>query len=358
MKVLALNSSPRSGKESYTVMMLNPLVEGMREGGADVEVVNLREKKIRNCIGCFTCWTKTPGLCIHKDDMTLELFPKLMACDLAIYATPLYYHTINATMSAFMERTLPMALPFFEQDADGKTFHPLRNKIPASVFLSVCGFPEASEFNAMLEFFIRTRHKDTTAVAAICRAGASLLSSPMLEDKTKDVLEATKQAGRELVKTMKIAPETMARITQPLGDVQSFGKMGNIYWKTCIAEGVTPKEFNDKKMVPRPGNLEEFMLIFTYGLNAKAVGDKKVQLQMKFSGDINDSCYFTMEKGRVESKQGTCEKPDLTIDTPFDVWMDIITRKADGAKMLMEQKYKVQGDLMLMMKLFQSEQSA
>lgn len=58
MKVLAVNSGPRSGEESYTVTMLNPLVEGMREAGADVEIVNLREKKIRYCIGCFTCWTK------------------------------------------------------------------------------------------------------------------------------------------------------------------------------------------------------------------------------------------------------------------------------------------------------------
>ena len=61
MKVLALNSGPRSDAESYTILMLNHLVEGMRKAGADVEVIHLREKKIRNCIGCFTCWTKTPG---------------------------------------------------------------------------------------------------------------------------------------------------------------------------------------------------------------------------------------------------------------------------------------------------------
>jgi SCP-2 sterol transfer family len=36
--------------------------------------------------------------------------------------------------------------------------------------------------------------------------------------------------------------------------------------------------------------------------------------------------------------------------------MDIITRKADGAKMLMEQKYKVEGDLQLMMQLFQGKE--
>jgi multimeric flavodoxin WrbA len=357
MKVLALNSGPRSEKESYTALMLNSLVEGMREAGADVEVVNLRKKKIKYCIGCFTCWTKTPGKCVHKDDMTNELFPKWLACDLVIYATPLYYHTINAAMSTFMERTLPAALPFFEQGADGKTFHPLRYKIPASVLLTVCGFPEITEFNAMLEFFMHTRHKDANALAAICRAGASLLSIPSLEDKAKDVLDATKQAGRELIKTMKIAPETMARITQPLGNAQSFGKMGNIFWKTCIAEGVTPKEFDDKKMVPRPTSLEDFMFIFPFGIDAKAVGDRKVQLQIKFSGDINDSCYFTIEKGRADAKQGTCEKPDLTIETPFNIWMDIITRKADGAQMLMEQKYKVSGDLALMLQLFRSDKS-
>lgn len=66
MKVLALNSSPRSDAESYTFTMLHHLVDGMREAGAAVEVVNLHEKKIRNCIGCFTCWTKTPGQCIHN----------------------------------------------------------------------------------------------------------------------------------------------------------------------------------------------------------------------------------------------------------------------------------------------------
>jgi multimeric flavodoxin WrbA len=358
MKVLALNSGPRPDAESYTVKMLTPLVEGMREAGAAVEVVNLREKKIRNCIGCFTCWTKTPGQCIHKDDMTRELFPKFLACDLVIYATPLYYHTVNALMAAFMERTLPAALPFFEEDADGKTFHPARHKVPATVLLSVCGFPEASEFNPMLEFFRQTRHKDSRPVAAICRAGASLLSAPPLEAKAKDVLDATRQAGRELVKTMKIEPETMARITQPLSNTRSFAKMGNMYWKTCIAEGVTPREFDDKKMVPRPASLDDFMFFFPFGLNAKAAPDKKVQLQINFSGDVNDSCYFTIENGKVDAEQGACAKPDLTIDTPFNVWMDIITRKADGAKMLMEQKYKVQGDLTLMMKLFQSAKNA
>jgi len=57
----------------------------MRDAGAEVEIVNLRKKTIKSCIGCFTCWTKTPGKCIHKDDMTNELFPKWLKSDLVVY---------------------------------------------------------------------------------------------------------------------------------------------------------------------------------------------------------------------------------------------------------------------------------
>ena len=88
MKVLALNSSPRGGGQSKTEFLLNHLVQGMQEAGAEVEVVALRKKKINHCIGCFTCWTKTPGVCLHQDDMTKELFPKWLAADLVVYATP------------------------------------------------------------------------------------------------------------------------------------------------------------------------------------------------------------------------------------------------------------------------------
>ncbi|MGZ3592655.1 MAG: flavodoxin family protein, partial [Syntrophales bacterium] len=132
MKVLAINSSPRPEGQSKTELMLNSLVKGMREAGADVEVVHLRNKKVNNCIGCFTCWTKTPGVCLHKDDMTGELFPKWAGADLVIYASPLYHFTVNAEMKAFIERTLPALEPFFEDHDDG-TGHPWRIRHPSVV---------------------------------------------------------------------------------------------------------------------------------------------------------------------------------------------------------------------------------
>ena len=45
------------------------------------------------------------------------------------------------------------------------------------------------------------------------------------------------------------------------------------------------------------------------------------------------------------------EKPDLTIKAPFDVWIDIMTGKADGGQMLMEGKYKAEGDMDLLLNM-------
>jgi len=102
MKVLALNSSARTGDVSKTEIVLDDLLQGMREAGADVEIIELRKKKIRYCIGCFTCWTKTPGVCLHKDDMTGEILPKYLDSDLVILATPLFHYTVNALMKPLL----------------------------------------------------------------------------------------------------------------------------------------------------------------------------------------------------------------------------------------------------------------
>jgi multimeric flavodoxin WrbA len=354
MKILAINSSPRSGGQSKTELMLNHLAEGMQEAGADVEVVNLREKKIKNCIGCYTCWTKTPGKCAHKDDMAKELFPKWLESDMVVYGTPLYYHFINSAMSTFLERTLPAIQPFFER-IEGKTYHPLRQKVPSIALLSVCGFPEGSEFDPLSEFVNRTRHKDVTIVAEIYRSAAETMTSGFLQDKRNDILEATKLAGKELVLTGAVSPETMARIRQPLIEPQIFSDMGNIYWKTCIAEGVTPKEFKEKNMVPRPDSIESFMLLLPFGLNSEAVGLRKVNLQFNFSGEITDSCYFIIENGHIDPKNGIAKNPDITIATPFDIWMDIMTGKADGKQMLLQQKYRVDGDITLLIQLLKKD---
>jgi len=354
MKVLALNASPRGGGQSKTEFLLNLLVQGMQEAGAEVEVVSLRKKKIKTCVGCFTCWTKTPGVCIHQDDMTLELFPKWLAADLVVYAFPLYHYTVSAAMKTFIERTLPVALPFFEREQD-KTYHPLRHDFPKSVVLSVAGLPEMSVFDQLssyVRFLFGSRSE--TLVAELYRPAAESLTTPFFREKARDIREAFVQAGREIVRNGSVAPETMTGLTQDfIENKDMFARIGNAYWKTCIAEGVSPREFEERGLVPRADSIETFMILLSMGFNPEGAGNTWAVIQFTFSGEADGSCHFRIENGRIEPHLGSAEKPDLTIETPFEVWMDIMTGKADGQQMFMEQKYRVNGDLSLLMRMNQ-----
>ncbi|MBA4394726.1 MAG: hypothetical protein C0407_14340 [Desulfobacca sp.] len=351
MKVLAINSSPRGEGQSKTELLLSNLVLGMRESGAEVEVVELRKKKIRYCSGCFTCWTKTPGLCIHQDDMSKELFPKWLAADLVVYASPLYHYTINANLKAFIERTLPVLQPFLEHHNE-TTRHPLRHPMPKAVFLSVAGFPEKSVFDQLSSWvqFVFGRHGNL--VAEIYRPAAESL--PFLGEKGRTILEAIQQAGREIVRDVRVSPETMSLITQDfIEDKKVFATMGNLFWKTCLAEKVTPKEFGDQGLMPRPDSLETFMIFMPLGFKPEAAQGLTAVIQFHFSGEVEGHCYFRIEDSRLTVVQGEAKKPDLTISTPFEVWMDIMGGKADGQQMFMEQKYQIYGDLSLLLRFNQ-----
>jgi len=350
MKVLALNSSARVGDVSKTEIMLDHLVQGMRKAGAEVEVINLHKKKIRYCIGCFTCWTKTPGQCVQKDDMTNEIFPKYLKCDLCVLATPLYHFTVNAMMKTVIERTLPIVQPFFVE-RNGVTSHPLRQPAPPAVVLSVAGFPEQSVFD-QLKSYVHFLFRDRLA-AEIYRPSAEMMRAKGNPKPIRDILEATIQGGKELVESQKISPETMARITKPLTNFEKLAPLGNLVWRTCINEGVTMGEFQKRGMIPRPDSIETFLALMQMGFNPEKAGQSTMTMQYYFTGQVEGDCHISIDKGEIKAGSGKIENPDLIVHTPFEVWMDILTRKADGAKMFMEGKYTVSGQTDLLLKLGQ-----
>ena len=350
MNVLALNSSPRGGGQSKTEWMLDHLMSGMQSAGATVEKIDLRKKKINYCIGCFTCWSKTPGQCVHKDDMSAELFPKFIAADLVVYATPLYHFTINAQLKAFIERTLPILEPFVIKKEDGRSSHPLRYQHPDVICLSVAGFSELGVFDQLsqyINFLCKNR-----LLAEIYRPGAESMMNPGKEDIRNRIAEAVQTAGREIVESKSISDNTMAQIQQPISSAsESFKGLINLFWKTCIAEGVTPKEFEQKGMIPRPDSLESFMAILKLGFNPEGAGRMQAVMQFCFSGSVEGDCFFNIENGLVEAEEGKHAHPSVTIKAPFEVWMDIMTGKADGQEMFFQEKYTVEGDFALMLKM-------
>ena len=344
MKVLALNSSPRSGGLSKTELLLTHFVKGLRQAGAEVEVVNLRQKKINFCSGCYTCWTKTPGVCVHKDDMALELFPKWQQADIVVYASPLYHYLVNAQMKAFIERTLPVLMPFLEVAGDTTT-HPVRGKRPASVLISVAGFPELSVFDQLSFWAKKVMGKGL--LAEIYRPAAEAVAN---SGKMADILAAMEQAGAEIARDRVVSAATMARIQQPLTDRATMTSTANLMWKSLIDRGITPAEAaRSGSYAIRPDSIESLMAMLNFAFNPARAGDKNGVLQFNFFGEPSGNAYLTIQNGTCELSAGKAEAPACTIDTPFGAWADIVSGEADGAKSLMDGKYKASGDISLMM---------
>lgn len=351
MKILAVNSSPRKDEHSKTKQMLTALVEGMREAGAHVDVVDLKDKKVRNCIGCLGCWTKTPGVCSIKDDMTRELFPLWIESDLAVYASPLYHFTVNASMKTFIERTLPVLQPFLITFGK-ETVHPLRYKHPKIAFLSVAGFPEHSVFSQLSSWANFIYGRFGMLSAEIYRPLAEALSLPSLKSKADEIFSATREAGKEIVQNGKISDETMSGITQDIvKDVKLFHDVGNIMWKTCISGCMSPAEMWERKLVPLPESIAEFRKLMLFGFMPGAAGDLRAVLQFTFTGSQEGSCFFTIENGEIRAHDGTADSPDLTIESDFGLWTDIMGRKLDGTQMFSEKRYKAHGDHGILMRM-------
>ena len=111
LKVIAFNSSPKM-EGGATSVVLKPLLEGMKDAGADVELVYLQRLDIRPCLGCFACWLKTPGICVQDDQMA-GLLQRIAGSDIVVYATPLYVDGMNAQMKTLLDRSIPLLQPFF-----------------------------------------------------------------------------------------------------------------------------------------------------------------------------------------------------------------------------------------------------
>ncbi|MBS5344242.1 MAG: NAD(P)H-dependent oxidoreductase [Clostridium sp.] len=72
-----------------------------------------------------------------------EMIPKLLEADIIIWSFPLYYFGMPSGMKAFMDRMLPMNLPFMSEREDGGSVHPPRYPQMTQVkhiLISTCGF--------------------------------------------------------------------------------------------------------------------------------------------------------------------------------------------------------------------------
>lgn len=237
MKILALNASPTM-KRGMTSALMENVLEGAKEAGAEIEVVYTQKLKINYCVGCFNCWVKTPGVCVHNDDM-VPLLEKIRNADCVMLCTPLYVDGMTAQMKTVVDRIIPLVDPHIE-NIDGHNRHVKRmDRVPAIVLLSVCGFYEVDNFDGLVDHIRRIcKNFQTEYLGAILRPFSYLLNlESMMPDAVKNVKEAARQAGRELVSERKFSQDTLDAVAHNPIPKDFFNQSANHLWDASIKEG-------------------------------------------------------------------------------------------------------------------------
>ena len=99
MKVLMLNGSPHG--QGNTALALTEMDKIFKEDGVETEIFQVGNQPVRGCVACYGCVKK--GKCVFEDVVN-EIASKFEKADGLIVASPVYYASANATLSAVLDR--------------------------------------------------------------------------------------------------------------------------------------------------------------------------------------------------------------------------------------------------------------
>lgn len=133
MKILIMNSNPEVEKSQFNAK-LSLIEKKLRSSSYEVETLHLKDFDIGDCIGCYACWLKTPGLCSLKDDMDKVLSAYVKA-DYVIHATPVKMGFISPICKRIRDRMLPVVHPYLKMKEDRMTHVRRYDKLPEQLLV-------------------------------------------------------------------------------------------------------------------------------------------------------------------------------------------------------------------------------
>ena len=224
MKILVFNGSPKKDK-SDTMHLTRSFLTGMNDiRENDVHIIDVIDKKIEYCTGCFECMNNG-GKCIHSDDMH-DILNEILQSDILVFSFPLYCYGMPAPLKALMDRTLPLGSMAMQKVGERyehiaqADFSHLRY-----VMICGCGFPNSkNNFEGMIKQF-ELMFSDNNTIITVPES--PMFNAPEAVTVTKPFLEVMRQAGREYISDGKISDDTKSQLNIPMIPEEVYAEIVN-----------------------------------------------------------------------------------------------------------------------------------
>lgn len=217
-KAVVINGSPTLDK-GRTAFMLAPFMQGIRSAGAEISLYYASKMDVRTCTcGKMACWNIHPGVCVFQDEMD-ALVEELKSAEFLVFGVPVYIQLPSAFQSV-LNRLVPMMDPGSAVFVNGRTRAKLRAEyaLRRTALVAVGGWWEVENL-ALVDRIITELSADSGVIyaGAVLRPHAYALQSKRVTDEAKkEVSEAVKQCGQDLVATGGMNPALLEMVSRPL----------------------------------------------------------------------------------------------------------------------------------------------
>jgi multimeric flavodoxin WrbA/putative sterol carrier protein len=371
-KAVAVNGSPHEGYGN-TSILLTMLKEHLAQEDFELEEVFLNRQHIEYCTGCAVCLEK--GACWIRDDHK-GVVKKLLEADAVILASPVYFRQVTGQMKTFLDRSL------------GYGHRPRGTWKPGLAVSVSAGWGEtgvAQYLSRMLGVYGAFAVGQLTAIgvgpggfwgreAIGARAG----------DLARDLARAVKEERRYpptdwhldywnfmggLIKEYRDFMKADYEHWQKLGILDSFEAftgqsrsqvtIRSPEMREAMIAGLRERQKKRGAEAPQaaapepaqPQTARELLAAMPGALNREAAAGLAVTYQFEVSGAENFTAHLQIDHGAATYQDGPAPQPDVIIKTPADVWLAISKREMDGAQAFLGGKFKVEGNLGLLMKM-------
>ena len=213
MKVLVLNGSPK--KVSDTFRLTEAFLKGLnRDQKHDIKVINVIEKSIAPCRGCFGCWQSMDGHCVIGDDQN-GILDDYRSADVIIWSFPLYCYGMPSHLKAVLDRTIPLLKMKMVEREDGAVQHETLIDFSKkhTLIISGCGFPDWDGNFDALRIMCRNCFGDPEMVFV---PEAPLMNVPQAAVVAEPLLAKFEKAGEEYETALSLSRETVAALEAPM----------------------------------------------------------------------------------------------------------------------------------------------
>ena len=91
-------------------------------------MLDLTETDVKDCIGCWSCWLKTPGRCAHQD--LDDFYRAYLSADKVIIFSKVSQGFVSGKLKTLFDRMIPHYMPYITYTSGESMHTPRYEKYP------------------------------------------------------------------------------------------------------------------------------------------------------------------------------------------------------------------------------------